>query len=332
IGFAFNNDSHHVRIGRMDRDNSETVVTSANWGFGAAISGNMTFYSGITTAYSGQYAAAIGGNAISWASTAVNVTSRARAATDAESGAPLTVYGGVVTVVAGAFPQRDLTVTAGGVQFDVNQARGVDSPFPTVNPLPAGTGIIRPVYPGGFASRIGAQDAVDAAFDPDVTGFGAGIGGAIRQDGGTRNHIFGGEFDITSSTHGAGIGGGGGSDAFLPLLPTPTPGVVGHGTGSTPGAGTWFGTHRVRMNESHTNLTNTGSLISMLFDIVSGEFGAGIGGGGSDGPLLRAGDGGNIFIGGGNFNIKSGEHGAGIGGGGSKHGAGGDGGNVVIAN
>src|SRR5699024_10609451 len=54
---------NQVRIGRPDKGDSDTNVTAINWGFGAAISGQMTFYSGTTGAYSGQYAAAIGGNA-----------------------------------------------------------------------------------------------------------------------------------------------------------------------------------------------------------------------------------------------------------------------------
>ena len=326
IGFAFNNSYHHVRIGRPDKENSATTVTSVNWGFGAAISGNMTFYSGVTRAYSGQYAAAIGGNAISFASTAINVSSRARSAGDAESGAPLTVYGGDVTVVAGAFPQRDLTEAPAGAQFDVNQARGVSTPFPIGNnPLPDGR-IIRPLYPDGFGSRVSTQDAVNLAMEANIISYGAGIGGAIRQDGGSRNNIFGGIFDITASSHGAGIGGGGSFDTNN----------AGRGTGINPGDGTWLGTNHVRRNVPYTNLTNRGIPEPMFFNIVSGRFGAGIGGGGSSGPLdinglgAAGGHGGNLFIGGGNFEIHTGEYGAGIGGGGSIFGSGGDGGNVVI--
>ena len=305
IGFAYNNNIHQVRIGRMDKDNTDTSVTSVNWGNGAAISGNMTFYSGSTTAYSGQYAAAIGGNAVSDARTTATQISAAQSAATAMPGAPLTVYGGEVTVRAGAFSQTNLP---GGFQDDVNLARG-------------GSPGTRPLYPSGFASRVGVQAAFTAAYDPNVTGYGAGIGGAIRRDGGSRNLIFGGFFDVTSSSHGAGIGGGGSNGTTN----------AGRGTGTNPGDGTWLGTNYIRWNVPHTDLTDKGMLAPMFFDIVSGTYGAGIGGGGTDIAGIRGGDGGNIFIGGGNFNVHSGEFGAGIGGGGSLNGPGGNGGDVVIA-
>ena len=320
IGFGYNNSIHHVRIGRMDRPDAATRVIAANWGYGAAISGNMTFYSGYTTAYSGQYAAAIGGNAISWATVAIRVQSQARNALHAEEGTPLTVYGGVVRAVSGAFPQRDITETGGAPNFHINQARGVVTPGSgTVPPALAGS-VIRPVW-GTDSSRISLQETLKVLCCTDnMLSYGAAIGGAIRQDGGSRNQIFGGNLTIISGSHGAGIGGGGSFDANN----------AGSGTGDDLGDGTWFGTNHIRRNILATDTTTVGNVAPMSLNITAGRFGAGIGGGGADGLGADGGSGGNLFIGGGNFEINAGEYGAGIGGGGSISGSGGDGGNVVI--
>ena len=325
IGFGYNNSIHHVRIGRMDRPDAATQVTAANWGYGAAISGNMRFYSGYTTAYSSQYAAAIGGNAISWATVAIRVESQVtQAATGlanhAEAGTPLTVFGGVVRSRSGAFHQRDLTTTGGSPNFHINQVRGVAAPGAGGTPPALAGSVIRPVYTA-TGLRISLQDLLNT-LDESCCGlsFGAAVGGAIQQDGGTRNQIFGGVFDVVSGSHGAGIGGGGARNA----------GTAGDGTGDAPGDGTWFGTNHIRWNVPYDDLTTRGVRRFADFDITSGRYGAGIGGGGSDGPAVPGGDGGNIFIGGGHFNVTSGNFGAGIGGGGSGLGAGGDGGNVVI--
>jgi len=301
FGFSYNNDQHEVRVGRPDKGNTDSSLFAVNWGYGAAISGKMTFYSGTTSAYSGQYSAAIGGNAVSNAVTTAQTAATAQAGTYAMGGTPLTVYGGDVTAEAGRFLQETY------IDYNISQIRG------------------------NSGTRLSAAAVLTQTRPSGLTGstssYGAAIGGAVGKSGGTLNNIFAGNFNVTSSIHGAGIGGGG---AYS--------GVGGNG------GETWIG----KLTDN-----NTGNTVSMNFNVTSDEYGAGIGGGGSS--TGNGGNGGNLYIGGEtnsdivarwdptmnggaggvrpgqyNFNINSGLYGAGIGGGGSLNGNGGFGATTLV--
>ena len=332
---------NQVRIGRPDKEDSDTNVTAINWGFGAAISGQMTFYSGSTGAYSGQYAAAIGGNASTsvWIDRAYSnalrdaVNGTTHNGAGPQQGAELTVYGGNVTAIAGAFENLPVTTSY------FNSTNG----DPTVSGIIAGRGL----NDDGSATRtdplaVIPQDA--ATWDPNTyESYGAAIGGPISQGGAARTKLFGGDFTVVSSKYGAGIGGGGGMESktisysgggsvsgsvAATARPAGSGGLSSQSTDPDTGelltytGGAWLG--------SQTDL-QTGEAVSMNFTIRTGEGGAGIGGGGVEsGSTQQAGNGGDLYITGGVFDIQSGIYGAGIGGGGGNNAPGGDGGDVTI--
>lgn len=286
IGYAYNNNENQVRIGRPDKGNADSSVTSVNWGYGAAISGKMDFYSGTTKAYSGETAAAIGGCALSNASVSVipptipNVINQNSAIT----GTDMNVYGGKLQAAAGVFTNYVYG------QYSMEKARGT---------MPAGT-----------AARTGPE-SIDAPSLWGSKGYGAAIGGAIGKAGGQNTNIFAGDFEVYSSLLGAGIGGGG---AYI-YSPSASRFVDGGAGGNT-----WVG--------SLTDL-KTGQVAPMSFNVTSSRYGAGIGGGGSDGART-AGSGGNLFVGGGQFNVTSNGLGAAVGGGGSQSGTAGTAGNALF--
>ena len=331
IGFSRYNEIHEVRIGRPDKGDNDSKVVAVNWGYGAAISGKMTFYSGSTEAYSGQYAAAIGGNAVSAATTSVATAAQAQALGSSVGGTPLSVYGGNVKAVAGAYTQN-----AYG-QATVNQYRGASAARTSINAIYAETRA--------------------------TVSYGAGIGGAVGMTGGTLNNIFAGNFDVISSIYGAGIGGGGayngnagnGGETWIGKL---TDNITGAAvpmnfnvTSDEYGAGIGGGGSSTGNGGNGGNLYIGGETNSDIvarwdqtmnggaggvrpgqynFNINSGLYGAGIGGGGS---LNGSGGFGatELVISGGNFGITAGgttnvvSYGAGIGGGGSLNGNGGNG-------
>ena len=342
LGWSYNNDTHVVRIGRLGDVDDAVNLVAANWGFGAAISGRMTFYSGITTAYSGEYAAAIGGNASCDANTTMAYeNTHGYNSTTAVTGTSLWVYGGIIEAVSGAFDWPGAVYDGGGngnIQLP-DEWRGI-------------SGLTDRNWVNTFTPLQG------------TLGYSAAIGGAIGQDGGSNTYFFGGELTAVSSLYGAAIGGGGGYSS---------------GTNATPGNGgtTWFGTLTdlsgtteavVEMNVTVDSSTygaaiggggsnssgggsgGDGLYISTQtdpqrayeqdysFEIRSGSYGAAIGGGGAFSGNGGAGAA-NLVIQGGVFLIESGasrydpdtggvaalNYGAGIGGGGSYSGAGGDG-------
>ena len=335
IGFSRNNEQHEVRIGRPDKpdpttgNDPTTTLTAVNWGYGAGISGKMTFYSGTTKAYSGQFAAAIGGNAISNATINNVIATDAYNGSSAVGGTPLTVYGGNVTAVAGAFSQ----IAYGN--STVAQFRGNTGTRTSISAI---NSEIRPTVLTGASSS-----------------YGAGIGGSVGMDGGTLNNIFAGSFNVTSSVHGAGIGGGGayngtggnGGETWIGNLTDNNTGAampmnfnvesdeygagIGGGGSSTGNGGNGGNLYiggetdsRIVARWDPTLNSGAGDLVpgQYNFDIKSGKYGAGIGGGGS-----LTGNGGfgatGLVISGGNFGITAGgtassmSFGAGIGGGGS---------------
>lgn len=309
IGFAYNNASHDVRIGRPDKDGSsanEVDITSVNWGYGAAISGKMTFYSGTTSAYSGQYAAAIGGNAVSNATISPANDGQAQALSSAITGTPLTVYGGTVTAEAGAFEQQgyrqyDSTIGSDGVR-------------------------------GTSLTRTSAASALNELRPSDS--YGAAIGGSISRDGGSENKIFAGTFDVYSSVYGSGIGGGGGyqtqnggggGDTWIGNLTDLSTGTIAYMdftiTADNNGYGAGFGGG----GSDGGNGGGGGNVYigGGKFDIYGSVYGAGFGGGGSNSG--NGGGGSTVVINDGEFTVYSGLYGAGIGGGGSNSGSGGNG-------
>lgn len=323
LGWAYNNDEHVVRIGRIGDNDSDLSVTAVNWGYGAAISGRMNFYSGTTAAYSGEYAAAIGGNGLSNAVVANPSETNAQQGTSAITGTQLCVYGGNITAVAGAFEQE-------GYGTSPSTWRGISgnrSDSNAINTIPILKGEV---------------------------GYGAAIGGANTKSGGSATYLFGGAMDVQSSLYGAGIGGGGGygSNAAggggttrfgsltdlssanakaVDMKVKVNSSVYGAGIG---GGGSQSGSGGDGGDGLYISTKTTPPSVganTFSFEINSGKYGAGIGGGGS-----QSGAGGSgakeLTIDGGNFSIVSGgttsdnaNYGAGIGGGGSESGAAGNG-------
>ena len=343
VGFAYQNDRHNIRIGRPDMlgKSDDVTLDAINWGYGAAISGIMTFYSGTTKAYSGQYAAAIGGCAISNADIRepydTDVANIGTGSSDSTViGTPLTVYGGNIKAQSGAFIQKRYST-------NVTEIRGT--------------------------GRTDASSVNSEASGPrKFPSYGAAIGGAISKSGGTKNKIFAGRIDVISSTHGAGIGGGGNRDgvsavggggetwfgsmksssgnstsalsfsadspdyldttATTPPYPIPNPApAVTDGNTETFGAGIGGGGSKTSSGGNGGNVHISGT-DNTVFNITGSTYGAAIGGGGSKNS--SAGSGGNVDISGGSFEIISGKHAAGLGGGGSEKSAGGSGGRLTV--
>nr|WP_297171457.1 S-layer homology domain-containing protein [uncultured Agathobaculum sp.] len=330
LGWAYNNDYHVVRVGRIGDDNNNLNLKAVNWGHGAGISGRMYFYSGTTEAYSGEYAAAIGGNAVSQAWTSAATESTAQGGSTAMTGTQLRVYGGDITAIAAAF--ENYTVPSSG-QIAPQDWRGQN------------------------ANRL-SHTAVDKSTALKGTiGYGAAIGGANTKTGGSETYLFGGTLNAQSSQYGAGIGGGGGygnyaaggggTTRFGSLTDlsganeqavamnvtvnssTYGAGIGGGGVSGSGAAGS--GGDGLYISTRTTPPSNTGAN-QYSFTINSGKYGAGIGGGGNGGTGAAGAGASELIINGGNFWIESGgtasdtnNFGAGIGGGGSNSGTAGNG-------
>ena len=330
LGWAYNNDSHVVRVGRIGDDNANLSLKAVNWGHGAGISGRMYFYSGTTEAYSGEYAAAIGGNAVSRAETNAATENIAQVGGTAMAGTQLRVYGGDITAIAAAFENY----IANGNTMPPSDWRGMG------------------------ANRLSHTAVNTTTALKGTIGYGAAIGGANTKDGGSETYLFGGTLHAQSSLHGAGIGGGGGYSgrsaggggttrfgSLTDLSGTNAEPVAMNVTVNSSTYGAGIGGGGVSAGAGAAGSGGTGLYISTRttppsstganqysFTINSGKYGAGIGGGGN-GSTGAAGAGATeLIINGGNFWIESGgtttdtlNFGAGIGGGGSNSGIAGDG-------